>query len=228
MPSVGENFTALRASGDSNKLWVISENTSEIFSYTDTVMDVAPAQVSPKHGFSDKINPVTGRAMDITFVWEKPSSKVEGYDLRIALDEGFDEVLRTITVASDDDIVSQIAGPHGSTAADADLEFMPETTYYWKVRVNDPIYSPWSIVYTLSVEEAVAPFPEVTVEAPPAPEVTVTAPPAPEVTITVPPAPAPITPAPAIPAYLLWTIIIIGAVLIIALIVLIVRTRRVV
>jgi hypothetical protein len=40
-----------------------------------------------------------------------------------------------------------------------------------------------------------------------------------------PPAPAP---APAIPTYMLWTIVIIGAVLFIALIVLIVRTRRVV
>jgi len=228
MPSVGENLTALRASGGSNKLWALSENTSELFSYTDTIVDVAPSLVSPKHGFSDKINPVTGRAMDVTFVWEKPSSKVEGYQLRIALDEGFDEIVRTITVEEDADVVSQIAGPYGSLAADAIVEFMPETTYYWKVRVNDPIYSPWSIDYTLSVEEALAPFPEITVEAPPAPQVTVTAPPAPEVTVTVPPAPAPITPAPAIPAVLLWTIIIIGAVLIIALIVLIVRTRRVV
>jgi len=55
----------------------------------------------------------------------------------------------------------------------------------------------------------------------------VTAPSAPEVTVTVPPIVIPPS-APAIPAVLLWTIVGIGAVLIIALIVLIVRTRRVV
>jgi hypothetical protein len=70
--------------------------------------------------------------------------------------------------------------------------------------------------------------PQVTVTAPPPaqvtvnpPQVTVQAPPAPAVTVNNTPA------APVIPTYILWTIILIGAVLIIALIVLIVRTRRV-
>ncbi|MBA7505299.1 hypothetical protein ES706_03965 [subsurface metagenome] len=218
--------SALRASGGSNDLWAVSTNMSELYSYADTLSDVGPSLVAPKHGFTNIMNVVTGRAFDVTFVWERPSTKVEGYDLRIALDEGFDEVLRTVTVVEDDPVVSQIAGPHGDADIDADVEFMPGTTYYWKVRVSDPVYSPWSVIYTLSVEEAVAPFPEVTVEAPPVPEITVEAPPAPEITVEVPPITIPA--APAIPAYLLWAIIVIGAVLIIALIVLIVRTRRVV
>ncbi len=54
-----------------------------------------------------------------------------------------------------------------------------------------------------------------------APEVTIEAPPAPEVTVTVPPAGAGAT-----PGYI-WVIIAIGALLAIAVIVLIVRTRRV-
>ena len=89
--------------------------------------------------------------------------------------------------------------------------------------------------------------PVITVQAPPAPVVTVQAPPPAEITVTVPDitveaptitveaAPAPAVTveapsaaaAPAVPSYMLWMIIGIGAVLVIALIVLIVRTRRV-
>lgn len=70
--------------------------------------------------------------------------------------------------------------------------------------------------------------PNVTVQPPPPANVTVNPP---QVTVTAPP-PANVTVEPpiinqAIPTYILWTIILIGAVLVIALIVLIVRTRRV-
>ncbi len=70
--------------------------------------------------------------------------------------------------------------------------------------------------------------PQVTVEAPPPAEVTVEpavvtvqAPPPAVVNVTVP------EQQPVVPTYLLWTIILVGAVLVISLIVLIVRTRRV-
>jgi hypothetical protein len=99
------------------------------------------------------------------------------------------------------------------------------TTYYWRVRgvtgeaqkVRRAMVvpaGPWMTgVFTTEAEpvdaEAVAP-PEVTVDVAP-----------PDVTVEVPSAAAPIPPG------LLWAIVVIGAVLIIALIVLIVRTRRV-
>lgn len=69
---------------------------------------------------------------------------------------------------------------------------------------------------------AKAPDVDVVVEAPPAAQITVEAAPAPSVTVEAA-APA----APTIPTYLLWVIIAIGAILVISLIVLIVRTRRV-
>ena len=70
----------------------------------------------------------------------------------------------------------------------------------------------------------------VVVEPPPAPVTTtvtipvVTSVPAPEVTLNIPAAPSPVQP---IPSYLLWAVIVVGAVLVIAVIVLIVRTRRI-
>jgi len=127
-----------------------------------------------------------------------------------------------------------------------------DTTYFWKVRAKSAVASSaWSDVFIFTseaepVEEVPqeitvtippaeitveVPAPQVTIEAPPAQppaEVTVEAPvftpeitvPAPQVTVTVPPAEAPPT-----PAYI-WVITAIGAVLVIAVIVLIVRTRR--
>jgi len=246
MVSADEAFNltpqALKVGGGSTILWAIDTDTNSLWSYTDTLTDAAPALISPKHGSSVAVNPVTGYARDITFTWGKPSDDVTGYYLEIALDEAFYEKAMSLPVLSTKETVGVVVGPSGTkvlvglTTIEYSINFMPGETYYWRVRVAPstmtdgtmygPIYSPYSIVYTLTVEEAVAPFPEITVEpapAPPAPEVTVQPP---DITVTVPPITIPA--APAIPAYLLWTIIGIGAVLIIALIVLIVRTRRVV
>jgi len=84
------------------------------------------------------------------------------------------------------------------------------TTYYWRVRAlkGDDAISRWSEVAVFT-----------TMEEPAAPTTPVT-------TTTTTQAPAPIVLPTAIPPALLWTIIGIGAALIIAVIVLIVRTRR--
>jgi hypothetical protein len=93
--------------------------------------------------------------------------------------------------------------------------------YFWRVRANAPVQGEWSAVSNFMI---VAP----PTSAPP--PVTITSVPAP--TITIPPAqPAPTyTLAPPAteqiaPTYI-WAIIIIGAILVIAVIVLVVRTRR--
>jgi hypothetical protein len=85
-------------------------------------------------------------------------------------------------------------------ACDSDLTY--STTYYWHVRaISASSQSEWANgVFT-------------TMAQPPAPT--------PPVTVSIPPQPAPITPA------WIWAIVIIGAILVIAVIVLIVTTRRV-
>jgi hypothetical protein len=95
-------------------------------------------------------------------------------------------------------------------------------TYFWRVRAIEPIEGGWSTVGNFMVAmEAPAPAPPVVIEQTPAPVIEI--PPAPPAqVIEIPPAP----PVEKIaPAYI-WAIIIIGAVLVIAVIVLIVRTRR--
>jgi hypothetical protein len=95
-----------------------------------------------------------------------------------------------------------------------------DTTYYWRVRavLNEAGETTrWTTGVFTTEAEAVEAGPAVVVE-PTKPEVTVEIP---ATKITVEPSD------PVIPTYMLWIIVVVGAVLVIALIVLIVRTRRV-
>jgi len=92
-------------------------------------------------------------------------------------------------------------------------------TYFWRVRALEPVPSDWSTIsnFTVAVPPPPPPTPTQTIIAPP----TITITQQPPVTFTIPTAET----TEISPAYI-WAIIIIGAVLVIAVIVLIVRTRR--
>jgi len=98
-------------------------------------------------------------------------------------------------------------------------------TYFWRVRAVSPVEGDWSTIanFTVAVEEAPPPKPAPPVKIEAVPDIVIEIPQAPPATVLeIPPAP----PVEKIaPAYI-WAIIIIGAVLVIAVIVLIVRTRR--
>jgi hypothetical protein len=207
------------------KLWAIDTETADVlYSYTDTLTEAAPKLVGPKQDFANGINPISGNLLDMTFVWEKPSDEVTSYVLVLAYDQSFDEEVKDFTISSSSTTVSAVVG--GS--ATNEYAFQPDSVYFWRVRVasDGPIRSPWSEVRRFSTAEATV-TPPVTVEVPPpspAPEIKVEVPPPTQVNI--PAAPAPAVPEPLMPAWAWMTIIIIGAILVIALIVLIVRTRR--
>jgi len=95
-------------------------------------------------------------------------------------------------------------------------------TYFWRVKALEPSEGEWSTVANFSVAELpAAPMPPVVIQQAPAPVINIpAAPPAQQIVIPAAPAVEKIA-----PAYI-WAIIIIGAVLVIAVIVLIVRTRR--
>ena len=240
---VGPQAMKVSVSEGITKLWAIDTcGTAELFSYKDTLALVGPASKTPRDGASIQMNPVSGEAFHMTLTWETPSDKVTKYDLNVALDDDFDEkVLDTdVTKSSgtwdEGDIIAVVCG----LGADKSVAFMPETTYYWKVRVNSagPVKSAWSDVRSFTIGELPEQLEPVIIQQPPAPVISV--PPAPSITIEPPeivlppqPAPppdivipaAPAAPAPITPAYI-WAIIIIGAILVIALVVLIIRTRR--
>jgi photosystem II stability/assembly factor-like uncharacterized protein len=246
--SPGEEFdampTALKmsVSSDVTKLWAIDTGGPALFSYKDTLATIGVDLSLPADAAVIPFNPVSGASNQIIFSWMSPSDKVNDFDFVIATDTSFNEVVLDESVSKSsgtwdsDKIISKIVGPNAAGAFA--ISFMPETTYYWRVRVDaaGPVRSAWSEVRSFTtgalpeaqppviIEQAPAPvisapeMPEIVVEAP---EVVIPQQPAPEIVIPEQPAPAP-----AVPTWAIYAIIIIGAVLVIALIVLIMRTRR--
>jgi hypothetical protein len=220
--------SALKMSAGSTNLWAVTTDTDEFFNYEDTVATAGPTLKGPKSGFVVPVNEISGDTADVNFSWVCPSDEVTLFDFKVAVDDGFDEVIFEFGSEEREDVGG---GDEGDVMAfvmtDYDYDLMPGITYYWRVRVNEegPVQSPWSETWSFTVGEAEA-RPPVTVEIPPAPEVKVEMP-APEVTVTVPPmVQVPPTPAPIAPWALILTIAI-GALLVVALIILIIRTRRV-
>jgi hypothetical protein len=240
--SEGESFQAipssLRVSAGSTTLWSVNKvNAAAGLHYVaDTLATDGPTLSSPADGFKVAMNPVSGTAYDVALTWER-LSKAKRYQLQVALDSGFAEKIAggTINVPSADNTTSS-----SISYVLAGGEIMPDTMYYWKVRVkgDSPVLSPWSAVRTFSVGSLPEAQPPVVIEQPPAPVIEV--PPTPEIVLQPPeivlPAPPPAppeivipaapAPTPAVPTWAIYAIIIIGAVLVIALIVLIMRTRR--
>jgi hypothetical protein len=240
--------TALRisAGSDITLLWAIDTTNELLFSYKDTLAVASVTSRAPADGADIPFNTISGEAEQIIFSWTCPSDKVHEFDFEIATDTDFDEVVISEGVAKssgtwdEGDVISKIVGPGAS--GNFDIRFMPDTTYYWKTRVDaaGPVRSAWSETRSFTTGSLPEVLPPVIIEQPPAPVIQV--PPAPSITITPPeivlPAPLPAPPAPEIvipsapaptppvPSWAIYAIIIIGAVLVIALIVLIMRTRR--
>jgi hypothetical protein len=218
-------------------VWASAPVSSFIFSGTGSFATLPgavlapPQNLIPAHG---AINiPVDGPA----FAWGAPVGGATSYDWQLSTDP-------TFTVITEGEVNTTLTflvwpGP---------LAF--EQDYYWRVRANTAAgVGPWATQVFTTVAEGIPP---VTVEPPPTPTITVSVPPPvvttqPAPTITVDPpdvivtVPQPtttvvtVTQAPPIvnipedetPVYI-WVIVAIGALLTIAVIVLIVRTRRVV
>jgi photosystem II stability/assembly factor-like uncharacterized protein len=245
--SDGETFDqtpqALKLSAGSTMLWAIDTTGAALFTYKDTLGTVGVEMSLPADDADVPFNTVSGSARQIIFTWNSPSDKVTKFNFEIATDSGFNEDVLSLGIEKSSGTwdegatISQIVGPGAS--GDANIQFNPETTYYWRVRVDaaGPVRSAWSDVrsFTTGALPEVQPPVIITQEPPP----TISVPEFPPITIEPPeivlPAPQPVPsivipsapePTPPVPSWAIYAIIIIGAILVIALIVLIMRTRR--
>jgi len=160
----------------------------------------------------------TGVSVSPNLQWA-PVAGATGYRVQLATDAGFTDVLAN-------KLLDTTVWSYGETLDNS-------TTYYWRVKAISPnTEGGWSVgVFTtaavpappITVPPAPAPTTITMTQPAPPPATTITVPPA--QTITVPPAPAPVT-TEIVPGWI-YAIIAVGAVLVIAVIVLIVRTRRV-
>jgi len=176
----------------------------------------APAAAKPTLTLTAPTAAATMPLTNVPFTWDAVALATD-YELVLSAKADLSGSIAAVTA---DMPIPGTAYTYTGTLEDA-------TPYYWQVTaLKDGYAIAKSNVATFIAKtpaaEVVLPTPVVTVEAPAAPEVTVEveAPAAPSVTVTMPEEEAPPT-----PGYI-WAIIIIGAVLVIAMIVLIVRTRR--
>lgn len=143
---------ALRISD--GKLWAIDTATPDLESITDPISGEGPTLTSPDDAGSVPLNVASGNAYDVTFTWERLSSKVTSMQHQIATDADFGSKVYDGTYTGiDDDPVSKVVGPNGN---DGTASFNPGTTYYWRVRVAEsgPMFSPWSDTRTFTVGSA--------------------------------------------------------------------------
>jgi len=294
-------------------------------SWTDVLVTGSPALSAPAERATIQINTASGNANNVVLMWNAVAGApaTATYQVQVALDSAFTQAVSfTNTVAANPLAVPPVVGFDASKGIATNLlivgptgtatfPFQANTSYYWRVRVDSPVYSAWSsgrsfviaalqpiaiqspangannipvtptfvwnpvvgaTTYELVVSDdptfkiitfsrtstqpvfatdealaygtvyywrvrASAPAaavtdwvtgvfttvgkPVATTPASTGPVITITQPAPTTITVEVPPTVS------AIPAYLLWIIIGIGAILVIALIVLIVRTRRV-
>ena len=142
-----------------------------------------------------------------TFTWSA-ADDATGYEFVIAEELGLDDPFEIIDY-------SATSTTNGHVARE-DLKY--STTYWWRVRASSATDTGvWAVSFFTTEDEPEEAAPPIVVEEKEVP--------APVITVEIPPAVEKVTSA--IPDWALYTIIAVGAVLIIAVIVLIVRTRRV-
>ncbi len=193
---------------------------------------LAPVALVPVNGMQDA-------SIAPSFVWDLP---VDGcvptsYDFELATDAGFNNIVVSTNVA---------APTMGYTYTARDLDY--DTNHYWRVRsVVGSLKSAWTPIQNFHtmlepkdpvvITNTTVPAPTFTVPVTVPPVVTVTEHPCQTLSVSVPPAvtltqtvtsvPTPTITMPdqPTPAYI-WVIVAVGAILTIAVIVLIIRTRR--
>lgn len=198
--------------------WVMVEDMS-----TPTILNLSGtpfALVEPPAGVP--VVPVIGMtgtpvfgamaaAIQPTFTWSAVAGATS-YEFVLAEEIGQDDKFAIIDYSATTEINGHVAREQ--------LKY--DTVYNWRVRaVNAVGAGPWATSFFTTVTEPVPPPepvpPVVIKETPPTP--------APEIILQVPPATK--QEVQVIPDYLLWVVVVVGAVLIIAVVILIVRTRRI-
>jgi len=174
---------------------------SEIRSFTiEPSVATVPEILSP-------INGATVNTVSPAFSWSAITNATE-YEFQLSELPGFETTLFTDKTSS------------AGEALPVTIKLERGKTYFWRVRASAPTTGDWSPVSNFMIAELTTTAPP-----PPTTQTTITIPPPPAGTttiITVPPPP----PEEVIGPVYIWAIIIIGAILVIAVIVLIVRTRR--
>jgi hypothetical protein len=146
--------------GPASKLWAIDTLYNKLETYGE-YLTYGPTLVAPLTGSEQPIDIATGRAQPIIFQF-KQLIAAAAYQLQIATDITFNAPVFDSGTVADAALVAvknYVIGPNaaGGQYAGA-FEFLPDTTYYWRVRAVQgtlttvtPPDSPWSAVFSFKM-----------------------------------------------------------------------------
>jgi len=145
---------ALKITSGSNKIWAITNgdpSSDGMRSLIDEVSVSGPTATGPADGAVIKVNPVTGNSHDVVFSWDRISTKASTYQIDISYDSAFKEDVLASQAVGTSYGSKEVAtiGPSGGTAT---VSFQPGSTYYWRVRLSSPLFSPYSEARSFTVE----------------------------------------------------------------------------
>jgi hypothetical protein len=158
---------------DINGYLPVGGNTflDRVLTYTDTLVAASPAPSSPMNKYLIQVNKETGRAYDVTLIWSVASS-ASHYQYQVAKDSAFSVIVLDGTAAAAlfAPTAHILIGP-SQVGATVYINYQPGETYYWRVRAMPyqfapgvgwyyHFYSQWSAVYTLEIQPAPPPVPE--------------------------------------------------------------------
>ncbi|MFC1956566.1 hypothetical protein ACFLWZ_08685 [Chloroflexota bacterium] len=130
---------ALKGSSGS-RVWAIKTNgTNKLYSFTDVLSELTLK--APAHEFHNPVNKVTGIANEIAFSWSRVLEATE-YKLYIAYDEEFAQLATVIPVVSSQSTVVVKVG--FEQTSDTRVNFLAGAKYYWRVKITNPFYGPYS------------------------------------------------------------------------------------
>jgi len=180
-----------------------------------TVKPVVPAAVP---AIVPPYMPITGTTnfpVDGTFSWA-PVTGATGYDVVVAEDSTLADKFAVINYSASTTI--------NASPIPADQTLKYDTIYWWRVRATNAVGpGPWTVGFFTTEKAPPAEVTPTTVATVTTTIPVVTSVPVPDITLNVPTQ----EPVNVIPPFLLWAVVAVGVILIIAVIVLIVRTRRI-
>lgn len=141
---------------DAADLWVTpTPAPDQIMVFTDTLVTYAVPILS-KAEILIEVNRETGYAYNANVSWTAIPYKY--YEFEVFYDRACTHFFDSDTFFSGERTTIDITvGPH---SADFPINYQPGESFYYRVRVATPFYSPWSEVHSLDVQPIRAPIPE--------------------------------------------------------------------
>jgi hypothetical protein len=144
--------TALKFSAGSTKISALDTmpaDADELWSFTDVVEAVvAPTPTAPAEGYVGSVDVQLDKIDPIRFAWDEVHEYAK-YDLRLGTNAKVSANYYTYDAGNKEWIT---IGDGPSSAANKLYAFVTGETYYWKVRVREPVTGPWSAISSFTIE----------------------------------------------------------------------------